>query len=544
MVRSELDYNVLHRPKLLEKASYNRNETYSKNESAKYAYRGKENKMKNISQLYLGFSDAQNYSQRKNKEAFNEIFVRNHYLDELIKHKETKSSVSYLSATDYEKFFILKKNKNLDLTGYVGMWKVILLLLLAKMVTEKDRVISAFNKSNLSRLNKAIDEYYMNAFVPEITNIMKIMDESEVVARIISKYAEVGANNASKVEFSETRFQHNLYYIEKSFSDAFSKLKLNKDIILFIDGIDIRPDTIPYLDYIECIKGLVDASWTLNTSLFQNVKDSKGVAKVVLLLRPDIYNSLSLQNETNKLLDNSVFLDWRTTYQSYRLSYLYQVAQKLLNYQQNISGQDIFELYFPWKKQSNKIGRESDTAFMEFLRISLSRPRDILVIIQYLQKMMIRENLGDKFSFHQDIFDSDEFQNNYSEYFMSSLKDQLSFYYSNIDFEHFMKFFDFFKDSNFTYDEYMTNYEKFIDYILVNAKEIPEFVDDSQKLLQLLYDSNVIAAVESDQNGSTYFHFSYREKNSANINPKVWKGENVTYRFHYGLYKKAKMGRY
>lgn len=116
-----------------------------------------------------------------------------------------------------------------------------------------------------------------------------------------------------------------------------------------------------------------------------------------------------------------------------------------MNYQQNISGQDIFELYFPWKKQSNKIGRESDTAFMEFLRISLSRPRDILVIIQYLQKMMIRENLGDKFSFHQDIFDSDEFQNNYSEYFMSSLKDQLSFYYSNIDFEHFMKFLIFSK---------------------------------------------------------------------------------------------------
>lgn len=36
--------------------------------------------LKNIGELYLGFSDAQNYSQRKNKNAFNEIFVRNHYL--------------------------------------------------------------------------------------------------------------------------------------------------------------------------------------------------------------------------------------------------------------------------------------------------------------------------------------------------------------------------------------------------------------------------------------------------------------------------------
>ena len=43
--------------------------------------------------------------------------------------------------------------------------------------------------------------------------------------------------------------------------------------------------------------------------------------------------------------------------------------------------EDIFDLYFPWNEKSHKIGRDSDTAFMEFLRISLSRPRDILVII-------------------------------------------------------------------------------------------------------------------------------------------------------------------
>ena len=82
---------------------------------------------------------------------------------------------------------------------------------------------------------------------------------------------------------------------------------------MFIDGINIRPDTIPYADYIDCIRGLANAAWTLNTGLFSDVKDSKGQFKVVLLLRPDIFNSLNLQNATNKLLDNSVFLDWRTT---------------------------------------------------------------------------------------------------------------------------------------------------------------------------------------------------------------------------------------
>lgn len=525
--------------------------------------------MKTINQIYLGFSDAQNYSQKQNKLAFNDIFVRNLYLDELLNpntyfligekgtgktayatflsnnyYKETKASISYLAATDYEKFYILKKNKNLDLTGYVGIWKVILLLLLAKNVSEKDKVVSIFNKSNITTLNSAIDEYYMNAFSPEITNVMKIMDESEIVAKLISKYAEVGGTVANKIEFNETRFQHNLFYIEKSFSDAIEKLKLNKNIILFIDGIDIRPDTIPYLDYIECIKGLVNATWTLNTSLFQNVKDTKGQFKIVLLLRPDIFNSLNLQNATNKLLDNSVFLDWRTTYQSYKTSYLYEVAKKLLAYQQICEEADIFECYFPWEIAATNPERECDTAFMEFLKISLSRPRDILVIMQYMKRLMKKNNLGDSKFFYKEIFDSNEFQNNYSEYFMSSLKDQLSFYYSNVDFEHFLKLFDFFRNADFTYEEYITNYDKFIDYILENAEEIPEFIDDKQKLLQLLYDSNIITAIETDENGKTYFHFSYREKNSANISPKVWKGDNISYRFHYGLYKQRKMGRY
>lgn len=40
--------------------------------------------MKTVGQMYLGFSDAQNYAQRQNKAAFNDIFVRNVYLDELL----------------------------------------------------------------------------------------------------------------------------------------------------------------------------------------------------------------------------------------------------------------------------------------------------------------------------------------------------------------------------------------------------------------------------------------------------------------------------
>lgn len=525
--------------------------------------------MKTVSQLFLGFSDAVNYSQRLNKNAFNNVFVKNHYLDDLLnpnvyflvgekgtgktayatylsnnKYKDVKAIVSFISSTDYEKFYRLKAQKHLDLTGYINIWKVILLLLVSKNITDQDKIVSVFNKNILTDLNNAIDEYYMNAFSPEITNVMKVIDESDLVAKIVSKYIEIGGGGKNQIEFSETRLQHNLYYIEKNFSDAISKLKINRDIILFIDGIDIRPDTIPYSDYLDCIKGLASAAWDLNTTLFANVKDSKGQLRIVLLLRPDIFHSLSLQNATNKLMDNSVFLDWRTTYQTYRSSDLYMVAKKIISYEQNDSINDIFESYFPWSINSQVGTRRKDTAFMEFLRISLSRPRDILVIMQYLQKIMIREGQGDRLYFSQSLYQSDDFQNKYSEYFMGSLKDQLSFYYSNVDFEHFLKLFDFFDGPNFTFEIYREVYNKYLDYLLSNANDIPEFVDDEIKLLQLLYDCNMITAIEKDDNGKDYYHFSYREKDSSNINPKVSIGKNITYRFHYGLYKKIRMGRY
>lgn len=452
--------------------------------------------------------------------------------------------MTYISATDYDKFYNIKKQKNLELTDFVGIWKVILLLLLSKSITDDDKVLSLFNKSNIDDLLRAIDEYYMNAFTPEIITALKIVDETELAAKLICKYSEVSGKNDTKLEFSETRFQMNLFYIEKQFSDAIKRLKLSRNVNLFIDGIDIRPNVIPYDDYIQCIRGLADACWALNTELFQNVKDSKGHLKIVLLLRPDIFSALNLQNATNKLRDNAVFLDWRTTYKEYKTSNLYKVSRRILEYQQENVEEDLWEKYFLWTFPTTSSSREYDTAFMDFLRISLSRPRDIIVILQLLQEFMLRAGQSEEMVFSKDIYQSDDFQNAYSEYFMSSIKDQLSFYYSVEDFNHFKKFFDYFKDSDFSYEEYVDVYDKFTEYILTNAKEIPEFVDDPTKFLQLLYDSNVIAAIENYGEPNAYYHFSYREKSLSNIEPKVPIDENVSYRFHYGLYKKAKFGRF
>lgn len=524
--------------------------------------------LKTIEELNLGYSDAQNYSQRSNKQMFSEIFVKNSFLTKLIKsstyyligekgtgktayavylsnseYEGNKSILKFISGTDYEKFYELKKTGRIDISGYVDIWKAILLLLLSKSVAESDKVVSPFNKSNIADLNKAVDKYYNEAFSPEIINALKIVDKSAEMAELVCKYAKIGASQDSMIEFNEQKLQMNLYYITQNFSDALGKLKLVKNVTLYIDGIDVRPSQIPYDDYLECVKGLANACWALNSELFANTKDSKGQFKVVLLLRPDIFNSLNLQNSTNKLVDNAVYLDWGTTYTEYPSSKLYAMANRLLSYDQlDISDDNIWDTYFDWLLPStNKVQREHDKAFMEFLKISLSRPRDIQRILSLIQEIMLDSENGNNRHFSYNAYTSNRFQNAYSEYFLSSLKDQLSFYYSEEDYRHFKKFFEFFNEPEFTYDEYHTAYEKYVEYILDNAKEIPKFVEDPKEFLQLLYDSNIIAAIEP--NGK-FFHFSYREKSITNIAPEVLYDNRMSYRFHYGLYKKTRMGRY
>ncbi len=313
--------------------------------------------MKTIPELQLGFRDAESYKVKENKNLLNDIFLRTFSLDQLLdnnkyfligekgtgktafavylannNYKKNNSSIKYIRETEYKKFVELKKNKHLTLSDYTNIWKVIISLLISEFITERelDKVlIKRFSKFNA--LKKSIDEFYLNAFSPEIISAINFAEESSLSAGIINKHFSMNGLEKEKIEFSEARFQINLLYIQKRFEEALSSLSLNESYTLFIDGIDIRPYEIDYNDYLDCIKGLANAIWSLNVDFFGNIKGSKGRIKVVLLIRPDIFDTLGLQNQNSKVKDNSVILDWRTTYQSHRNSDIFLLTDKLLS---------------------------------------------------------------------------------------------------------------------------------------------------------------------------------------------------------------------
>ena len=526
--------------------------------------------MLKVNELELGSNDAEDYKRKDLKDFFNTVFVKNIFLDRLLtmntffligekgtgktayavflsnnEYKNTRSIIKYIRETQYQKFIALKAEKHLMLSDYVSIWRVILLVLVATSI-KKDN-IDMFSKSEkFENIKLAIDNYFNNAFSPEIATVMQIVENSQEMASMMFKLLNYKKSETDQFSFTETRFQTNLQYIEKNLLDSIMTLKMKNNQFLFIDGIDIRPAGIEYKEYLSCVKGLAEAVWALNNDDFSISNGSKGRFKIVLLIRPDIFQSIGLQNSTNKIMNNSVYLDWRTTYTNYHNSELFSVGEKLLIYKQNHDYPKnnrgvIWDYYFRWKKPSTNEKREFDTPFVQFLRISYSRPRDIVTIIQYMQRIQEQKKPGNDL-FLPEIFESNEFREAYSQYLMGGIKDQLAFYYTDADYQLLMYFLSLFKgNSRFDYNFYVKQYNHFTEYILNNAIDLPEFIDNKEMFLQFLYESNIICFIDEGER-EPLFRYCYRERNIANLTPKI--EFDKRYEFHYGLIKALNLGAY
>lgn len=160
--------------------------------------------MKPLSDLKFGFSDAENYRRRENKELFNRMFLRTDALDKLCDrstsfligekgtgktayavflsnspYKDNVAFHKFIRETDYHKFIALKRANNLSLSEYSDIWMVILCLLMCDSVSKRyalTGILAPFSK--FKALQDAVDEYYSAAFSPEIPTALKLVENS------------------------------------------------------------------------------------------------------------------------------------------------------------------------------------------------------------------------------------------------------------------------------------------------------------------------------------------------------------------------------
>ncbi len=528
--------------------------------------------MKSVPDLDLGYSDAENYKRSDSKELFNRIFIRTSALDQLVQpnicfligekgtgktahavylsnnphsggNADTWSSIAYIRETEYQKFVKMKAEKHLELADYTSIWKVIIYLLIAQRI-RKDEPSTLANYFKFDALQNAIDEFYMHAFAPEIQYAITFVEDAKASAELLSLYANVWGAETQQISFTETRFQTNLLYIQRKFEDALDSLRLKRSHVLFIDGIDIRPSSIPYEQYLECVKGLANAIWSINNDFFANIKDSRGRMRAVLLVRPDIYDSIGLQNSNNKIRDNSVLLDWRTPYSEYRTSELFALTDKLLSSQQStkLPKGIAWDYYFPYKTMNRWTREGGDAAYIDFLRLSMYRPRDIITMLRILQENFVKNDRGKQETFREEDLRSPEFMRKYSDYMLGEVKDQLSFYHTSEHYELFLKFFEYLNGKvNFYYSDYLEAFGHFERFLDKNSLSKPKFFETADIFLQFLYELNVLCYNEDTVDGKVFIRWCFWERSSTNLSPKV--KTHLRYTIHYGLAKALNSGK-
>ncbi|WP_051200670.1 P-loop ATPase, Sll1717 family [Butyrivibrio sp. XPD2002] len=444
---------------------------------------------------------------------------------------EMKCSISMVNDLLYRKFLNMKKNGMLDLSEMKDIWVNLLYLVIAEKLCQASGS-GFFSQIRMKKLKEAIDQFYSNAFKPELVNAFEFVQNASNSINVMASKGlfSIGGSCGDEIKqkYEEQSYQISLLKIQKGFEDAFEELKINFSYILFVDGIDGRPSEIDNKDYFECITGLVDCVLEIN----RGVLGKKGI-KVMPLMRPDVMYRIPIQNMNQKVRDNAVLLNWDTSYTGYVRSKLFKIADDYFSKQQKT----FFELgenwnyYFPYKINKSHSGRKwkEEDAFVEFLRYSSYKPRDILTMLNE----MVRASSGERFV-HDDFV---KMLNNYEEYLEGELKDYLLIYMNEGDYENFRILFDYFHGCNkFNYEEFKSRHTKYIQYLRSIGRNVPTELDTPQKALQLLYDANLIGYFEEIEtpNGKieTRYHWSCKERSYANIRPSIKTNERYT--FHIG----------
>ncbi len=537
-----------------------------------------------FTELNLGFSNAENYQRSENRELLEKYFVRDEFLDHLLDpnifylvgekgtgktayatflsnndYRNHRVSIFDVRQTEYQKFLEMKKRGHLPLSQYVEVWRTLLLMAAATSILSNSgtpEFLKRFTK--LNALKKAIDEFYESAFAPEIVKMISFVSSGEVATSLIAKYMGIAPTVAAKlrdeVRDSEVIFQTHLLRIRHAFETALGALKLDENALIFIDGIDVRPPDITYADYFDCIRGLIEGIWVLNASFLANIKDSPGRIRIVLLVRPDTFLRTGLHNINTKLRDNSVFLNWITTYKDYRGSLLFRVADQLLSAQQPSPPSKLgaaWDHYFPFfaknvtaPRVSGEIGVNS---FLAFLRFSYYRPRDITSMIKTIQDLVKRNRDFSNYVTVED-FNDPSFRDAHAEYLLGEIRDQLLFYYSQDEYNMFLQFFTHLRGKRrFSYEEFVEAFNEFVTESTESGRQLPQFFKSAQIFLQFIYELNVICfkewgESEEDKNKEPFIRWCFRERTLANLAPKVRVG--VEYEIFYGLSKALNVGRH
>ncbi|KAF6676690.1 MULTISPECIES: P-loop ATPase, Sll1717 family [Pantoea] len=522
--------------------------------------------MKKINELVIPSVDAIDYTSEDKKDFFKDSYLATSFSEKacnpscyyFVGEKGTgKTALAFhiqndepkginakllpISEAQYTRFINLKMSGKLAYTDYPLIWRATILYLMCKLIISKRKRWYHKITTKFSKLEAAITAYDKGAHIPDLEYVIEFATSLTEGGKLSADVPEVfkvalESSETNSVKTTQTSIKASLLECEKALKESLVELKLNHQMVLFLDGIDAKPGEVEFNEYQKCIAGLAEASWSLNKDFFTKLTHSTHKPRVVLLLRPDVFDSLNLHNSNCKLSDNSVVFDWSTSNVSYKSSDLYKMSDKYFSSQNG--GNYGWEFYF----NDNNTNTRYKT-YKRLLRNSYQRPRDIFSAIKILISIHKRNNVNQNLLFYPNDINSPEFTKIYSQYLLGEVKNYANYYISNAQFDMLISFFQHFDGKgNFSEKEFEDAFNIFINRLDQSVREKISILQDYDSFLQFWYDVNVIGYKEqTDRNGNSFYHWSYRERNTMNVMPRIKKGCN--YIIHSGISKALDIGK-
>ena len=520
-----------------------------------------ESKPKRLRELFLECHDAKVFREKQNHEVLAHIFFRDPRFERALRRNvyfiigekgagktmvaqylsivsaEVDASIVDFSTIDFEYFHKLIDEEFIRITPASKVWQVLVSSLLSNHLINAETNI--FGDPRFASLRPLIDEVPKSALVPEFPISLQVLAKlragGEVGDGLLSK---LNWDAEGQVRSDSQEIRTPVHALSQRFEQAFSQIRTKKKHIIFVDGIDVKPAELSQEKFVHHLRAFVRSVLHLNENVLSQIKGG-GFVKIVLLLRPDIFNQMGLQNQGAKVSDNSLVLSWESSTQQFKQFDLYRLSRDFLGRQSpkgSISG-DAWDYYVSPDVYGGRVREHENLSFLEFLRYSWYRPRDIIRVLRMCQeKAVASENVIDRSLFERA-------RQNFSGYLLSEVRDYWRFYFPDEDFALVQRFFmELRSEPDFTYLAFLNAHQVLMRKLeSEGGRQMPDSLRAPDTLLQMLYSSNMICWQEESEYSKIEQHWAFRERSANQADPLVAPASE--YRVHWGLLKDLNLPR-
>ena len=417
-------------------------------------------------------------------------------LAELLKKNSLKDNMWFLKSDSYKTFSLTElqnlKNGSNSVEEYIPIWKWIILIELSKLCMQNESLIY---EKEYTIINKFLTE---NGFSENLESFktVNITHSNDITA----KWIGFGADKHKTISKEKVSYLELLYSLE---TILVSLLKGNDHCytILFDELDDKFDGSDNYRNSITCLLKVADE---LNFKFLE-----LGIKfKIMIFIRKDILKTLSY-SDLNKIVEgSSICLDWGKVERinSPILELVTNKVKKSIPYFEESSHEAIINTIFtgPKIQVSKKLKVEP---YRYILQRTMLRPRDI---VNFLNKIISKYGNNKKITNTMIL----EVEKNYSEYFKSEIKDELSGHLKSNEINDMFTLLKNFGNTEFKFQD-------FLDYYNSHRKLYSEM--ELELVIQSFYRAGALGSKRYNPMKQTpYYSWSYKEDDETmNLDDRI-----------------------